>query len=47
VLWKDVSVIGKKGEEFIVEVSKNKTKFFIVAFNPKNEEYKVIEMFKL
>jgi hypothetical protein len=46
VLWKNVCQIGVERRECIVEMSRTKTKFFIVALDLEICKYHVIELFR-
>ena len=46
VLWKNVCMLGIEKRECIVEMSRTKTKFFIVALNLEFCKYHVIELFR-
>ena len=46
VLWKNVCMIGVEKRECIIEMSRTKTKFFIVGLDLQYCKYHVIEMFR-
>jgi hypothetical protein len=46
VLWKNVCMIGIEKRECIVEMSRTKTKFFIIALDLEIFKYHVIDMFR-
>ena len=46
VLWKNVCMIGHEKRECIVEMSRTKTKFFIVGLDLEIQKYHVIDMFR-
>ena len=46
VLWKNVCMLGLEQRECILEMSRTKTKFFIVALDLEINKYHVIELFR-
>jgi hypothetical protein len=46
VLWKNVCMLGIEKRECIVEMSRTKTKFFVIALDLEIFKYHVIEMFR-
>ena len=46
VLWKNVCMLGLEQRECILEFSRTKTKFFIVALDLEINKYHVIELFR-
>jgi len=46
VVWKNLCMIGPEKIECLVEMSQNKTKFYISAFDCMNERYYGLSLFK-
>ena len=46
VLWKNVCTIGDASKECLVEMSRTKTKFFIVVLDLQKDKYHFIEMWR-
>ena len=46
VIWKNVCTIGETARECLVEMSRTKTKFYIVAIDLKTEKFHHIEMWR-
>jgi hypothetical protein len=44
VLWKNPCIIGNDQRECLVEMSKTKLKFYIVALDLQSQKYHVIEL---
>jgi hypothetical protein len=46
VLWKNVCMLGLEQRECILEMSRTKTKFYIVAVDLEIGKYHVIDLFR-
>ena len=46
VVWKNACVIGEEQRECLVEMSRTKLKFYIVALDLETRKFHVIEMWK-
>ena len=46
VLWKNVCMIGEDCRECIIEMSRNKLKFFIIGLELATGEYHLVEMWR-
>ena len=48
VLWKQYAYFGIDPDtKFLIEISKTKHKFFIVAMNSKNGSFSVLELYRI